>query len=64
MIMCCHRSHKSFLSVVDRLINLQISPEEALRELDAASTAYWKLKGEQVGEAGRSREEEEREEAG
>lgn len=35
---------KSFLSVVDRLINLQISPEEALRELDAASTAYWKLR--------------------
>jgi len=36
--------NKTFLSVVDRVLKLEITGEEALRELDAASIAYWKLR--------------------
>jgi len=36
--------NKTFLSVVDRVLKLEITGEEALRELDAASNAYWKLR--------------------
>lgn len=36
--------NKTFLSVVDRILNLQMSSDEALRELDEASKAYWRLR--------------------
>jgi len=36
--------NKTFLSVVERVLKLEITGEEALRELDAASSAYWQLR--------------------
>lgn len=36
--------NRTFLTVVDRVLNLRLTPNEALQELEEASIAYWKLR--------------------
>src|SRR5690606_35473991 len=36
--------NRTLLTVVDRVLNLRMSPYEALQELEEASIAYWKLR--------------------
>ncbi|WP_020618138.1 ABC transporter substrate-binding protein [Paenibacillus daejeonensis] len=41
---------RAFLALNDQLMSLEISPEEALQQLDAAAAAYWQLRNNTGGE--------------